>query len=152
IARVAGQHPETQASGYRAVLTPLSDHLFGSAKPALWALFAATGLLLLIASANIANLLLARATSRRKELAVRAALGASRWQLTRQLLSESLALAFCGGLAGVLLAYWLVELLKAIAPADLPRLEGVGISGTVLLVSLSCTFVTLLIFGLLPAL
>ena len=152
IARVAAQHPETQASGYRAVLTPLSDHLFGNAKPALWALFGATGLLLLIASANIANLLLARATSRRKELAVRAALGASRWQLTRQLLSESLALAVCGGLAGVLLAYWLVELLKAIAPADLPRLEGVGISGTVLLVSLSCTFVTLLIFGLLPAL
>ena len=152
IARVAAQHPETQASGYRVVLTPLSDHLFGNAKPALWALFAATGLLLLIASANIANLLLARATSRRKELAVRAALGASRWQLTRQLLSESLALAVCGGLSGVLLAYWLVELLKAIAPADLPRLEGVEISGAVLLVSLLCTLVTVLIFGLLPAL
>lgn len=152
IARVAGQHPETQAGGYRVVLTPLSDHLFGNAKPALWALFAATGLLLLIASANIANLLLARATSRRKELAVRAALGASRWQLTRQLLSESLGLAACGGSAGVLLAYWLVELLKAIAPADLPRLEGVQISGAVLLVSLACTLVTVLIFGLLPAL
>ena len=152
IARVAAQHPETQAGGYRAVLTPLSDHLFGNAKPALWALFAATGLLLLVASANIANLLLARATSRRKELAVRAALGATRWQLTRQLLSESLALAVCGGLLGVLLAYWLVELLKAIAPADLPRLEDVGISGAVLLVSLGCTLVTVLIFGLLPAL
>ena len=152
IARVAAQHPETQAGGYRVVLTPLSDHLFGNAKPALWALFAATGLLLLIASANIANLLLARATSRRKELAVRAALGASRWQLTRHLLSESLALAACGGSAGVLLAYWLVELLKAIAPADLPRLEGVQISGAVLLVSLACTLVTVLIFGLLPAL
>jgi len=152
IARVAAEHPETQAGGYRAVLTPLSDHLFGNAKPALWALFAATGLLLLIASANIANLLLARATSRRKELAVRAALGASRWQLTRQLLSEGLALAVCGGLAGVLLAYWLVELLKAIAPADLPRVEDVGISGAVLLLSLGCTLVTVLIFGLLPAL
>jgi putative ABC transport system permease protein len=152
IARVAGQHPETQASGYRAVVTPLSDHLFGNAKPALWALFAATGLLLLIASANIANLLLARATSRRKELAVRAALGASRWQLTRQLLSESLALAVAGGLAGVLLAYWLVELLKAIAPADLPRIEDVRINGAVLLVSLFCTLVTVLIFALLPAL
>jgi putative ABC transport system permease protein len=152
IARVASQHPETQASGYRVVLTPLADHLFGNAKPALWALFAATGLLLLIASANIANLLLARATSRRKELAVRAALGASRWQLTRQLLSESLALASVGGIAGVLLAYWLVELLKLIAPADLPRLEEVHISPAVLLVSLFCTAVTVAIFGLLPAL
>jgi putative ABC transport system permease protein len=152
IARIATQHPETKADGYRAVLTPLSDHLFGNAKPALWALFAATGLLLLIASANIANLLLARATSRRKELAVRVALGATRWQLIRQLLSESLALAICGGLSGVLLAYWLVELLKAIAPADIPRLQDVRISGAVLLVSLVCTLVTIAIFGLLPAL
>jgi putative ABC transport system permease protein len=152
IGRVATQHPETKADGYRAVLTPLTDHLFGNAKPALWALFAATGLLLLIASANIANLLLARATSRRKELAVRVALGSSRWQLVRQLLSESLALAICGGLAGVMLAYWLVELLKAIAPSDIPRLEDVRIGGPVLIVSLLCTLVTIVIFGLLPAL
>jgi putative ABC transport system permease protein len=152
IARVAAQHPETKAYGNRAVITPLTDHLFGNAKPALWALLASTGLLLLIASANIANLLLARATSRRKELAVRAALGASRWQLVRQLLCESFALAVGGGLTGVLLAYWLVELLKAIAPADIPRLDDVRINGVVLLVSLLCTLVTMVIFGLLPAL
>jgi putative ABC transport system permease protein len=152
IQRVATQHPETKATGYRVVLTPLADHLFGNAKTALWALLAATGLLLVIASANIANLLLARATSRRKELAVRAALGASRWQLTRQLLCESLALAVFGGLAGVLLANWLIELLKAIAPSDIPRLEDVRINSVVLLVSLLCTLVTVVIFGLLPAL
>lgn len=152
IARVAAQHPETKAGGYRVVLTPLADHLFGSAKPALWALFLATGLLLLIASANTANLLLARATSRRKELAVRAALGASRWQLIRQLLNESLVLAVCGGLAGVLLSYWLVALLKVLAPPDIPRLEDVSINGVVLLVSTLGTFLTIFIVGLLPAL
>ena len=152
IARVAQQHPETQAGGHRVVLTPLADHLFGNARPALWALFVATGLLLLIAAANIGNLLLARAISRRKELGVRAALGASRWQLIRQLLSESLVLAICGGLAGVLLAYWLIELLVAMAPSDIPRLDEVRLSGAVLLVSLLCTVLTTLIFGLLPAL
>jgi predicted permease len=152
IARIAAQHPETKASGYRVVLTPLPDHLFGNVKPALWAIFVATGLLLLIAAANIANLLLARNTSRRKELAVRAALGASRRQLIRQLLSESFALAVCGGLSGVLLGYWLVELLKAIAPTDIPRLEDVRINGAVLLVSLLSTLVTMFVFGLLPAL
>jgi predicted permease len=152
IARVAAEHPETKAAGYRAVLTPLPDHLFGSAKSALWALFVATGLLLLIASANVANLLLARGTSRRRELGVRAALGASRWQLTRQLICESFALALAGGAAGVLLGYWLVALLKAIAPADLPRLEDVSLNGPVLVVSLLCTILTVAIFGLLPAL
>ena len=152
ISRVAASHPETQAGGRRVVLTPLADHLFGNAKPALWALFVATGLLLLVAAANIANLLLARGTSRRRELSVRAALGASRWQLIRQLLSEGLVLAICGSLAGVLLAYWLIELLVAIAPADIPRLEEVRLSGVVLAVSLLCTVVTTVIFGLLPAL
>jgi putative ABC transport system permease protein len=152
IARLAEQYPETEAKGHRVILTRLPDYLFGDAKPALWALFAATGLLLLVAAANVANLSLARATSRRKELAVRAALGASRWRLAGQLLCENFALAICGGVAGVLMAYWLLDLLVAIAPADIPRLEDVRLSGAALLVSLLCTLATTVIFGLLPAL
>src|SRR5215207_9290977 len=152
IARLAEQYPETQAAGQRVVLTPLADYLFGDAKPALWALFAATALLLLVGAANIANLMLARATSRRRELAVRVALGASRRRLAAQLLVESLVLALVGGAAGLLLASWLIELLAALAPADIPRLEDVSLSGAALLAGVAFTLVTTAVFGLLPAL
>jgi putative ABC transport system permease protein len=108
--------------------------------------------LLLIAAANIANLLLARATSRSREFAIRAALGASRLRIICQLLSESALLAICGSVLGVLLAYWLVDLLVALAPADLPRLEEVHLSGSAMLVALCSMFVTLAVFGLIPAL
>ncbi|HEX7315760.1 MAG TPA: ABC transporter permease [Pyrinomonadaceae bacterium] len=152
IARLAAQYPETQATRQSVVLTPLADHLFGDAKPALWALFAATALLLLVGAANIANLMLARATSRRRELAVRVALGASRRRLALQLLVESLVLAVAGGAAGLLLASWLVELLKALAPTDIPRLGDVGLSGAALAASVAFTLITTAVFGLLPAL
>jgi putative ABC transport system permease protein len=152
IARVAGEHTETAAEGHRVVITPLAEHLFGNARPALWLLLAATGLLLLIASANIANLLLARATSRRKEFAVRAALGASRWQIIRQLMTESIVLAVCGGMLGVLLAHWLVDLLIRVAPADVPRISDVHLNLPALAFSALVTLSASLLFGLIPAL
>ncbi len=152
IARIAAQYPETNATGQRAVITPLAHHLWGDARPALWLLLAATALLLLIAAANIANLLLARATARRREFAVRAALGAGRFRLIRQLLSESLLLALCGGVGGVFLAGWLIKLLILVAPEDIPRIEDIQLNLTVLLFSLGVTLLTAFIFGVLPAL
>jgi putative ABC transport system permease protein len=152
ISRLAAQYPETEASGHRVVITSLATHLFGDARPALWLLMAATGMLLLIATANIANLMLARATARRREFAVRAALGAGRLRLVRQLLSESLILAFCGGAGGVLLAYWLIKLLAQVAPADIPRIEEAGLNLIVLLFSLLVTLLAGILFGLVPAL
>ena len=152
ISRIAARHPETEAAGHRVVMTPLAAYLFGDARPALWLLLAATGMLLLIATANIANLSLARATARRREFAVRAALGAGRLRLVRQLLSESLVLALGGGLGGVALAHWLIKLLLWVAPADIPRVEDVGLNVTVLLFGLAATLLTAVLFGLAPAL
>jgi predicted permease len=152
ISRLAAQYPETRAAGHRVVITPLAAHLFGDARPALWLLLAATVMLLHIATANIANLSLARATARRREFAVRAALGAGRFRLVRQLLSESLILALFGGAAGVLLAYWLIKLLVHVAPADIPRIEEVGLNVTVLLFGIVVTLLTGVLVGLVPAL
>ncbi len=152
IARTAQEHPETKAEGQQAVIKPLTDYLFGNARPALWALLAATGLLLLIGAANVAHLLLAQASARRREFAVRAALGAGRWRILRQLLSESALLSFAGGALGVALAYWLVELLLWLAPDDLPRIGTVRVNILVLLFSLAVTLATAGLAGLAPAL
>lgn len=151
IARVAAAHPETKAEGQRVVIKPLSEFLFGNARPALWALLAATGLLLLIGAANVTHLLLAQASVRRREFAVRAALGAGRWQIVRQLFCESAVLAICGGVAGVALAYWLIDLLVWLAPADILRIETIRLNLVVLLFSLAVTALTALLAGLAPA-
>jgi putative ABC transport system permease protein len=151
IARVAAEHPDLEASGHRVVITPLAEYVFGNARPALWLLLAATGLLLLIACVNIANLLLARAISRRRELAVRLALGAGRARLVRQFITESLVLTVLGGAMGVLLAYWLIDLLLWIAPSDIPRVSEVRINGVVLLFTCVMTLMTTLAVGLVPA-
>jgi predicted permease len=151
IARVAAAHPETEATGERVVIVPLADHLLGTARPALWLLLAATGMLLLIACANIANLLLARATSRRRELALRAALGAGRGRIVRQLACESAVLAFCGGACGLFLARWLLSGLLYLAPTDLPRIQDVRLDAVVLLFSFAITLLAAVFFGLAPA-
>lgn len=151
-ARLASAFPAENA-GWGVTLIRLEDAAVGTGvKRALYILLAAVGFVLLISCVNVANLLSARGVARHRELAIRAALGAGRWRLVRQLLTESAALAAVGGVLGVFLAVWGAELLLALAPAGIPRIEEVGIDGRVLAAGLTATFAAALIFGLAPAL
>ena len=134
-----------------AAVTPLADQMVGNVRGALLTLFAAVLLLFLVACANVAGLLLARTTARRKELAVRAALGAGRGRLVQQLMAESLAIAVAGGALGIVLATWTTSLLPAILPADLPRRQGIAINGPVLLFTLAATLIVAAGLGLFTA-
>jgi putative ABC transport system permease protein len=149
-ARLQQQYP--RPTGHGAGLSSLHEEVVGNVRPALFILFGAVGLVLLIACANVTSLMLARSAARYKEIAIRMAVGASRWQIVRQLLLENLLLTLMGGAGGGLLAVWGVHLFVASKPSDLPRLAAIGVDYKVLVFTFVVSLLTGLIFGLVPAL
>jgi putative ABC transport system permease protein len=138
--------------GFRVHLSPLTEQIYGDVKRPLLALLGAAGFVLLIACANVASLLLSRVDARRRELAVRAALGCSRARLVRQLLTESMVFALCGGAAGLLIANWSLGVLVSLMPGGIRRIDHIELDGYVLAACLALSTGTALLFGLLPAL
>ncbi|HEU4691928.1 MAG TPA: ABC transporter permease, partial [Vicinamibacterales bacterium] len=147
---LAQQHPENRLK--TVTLIPLLERMTGNLQATLWVLMSAVGVVWLIACANIANLLLARAAGRTREIALRSALGAGQGRVVRQLLTESCVLAGMAGLAGILLASMLLQGLVALSPANLPRIDDVRMDTTVLVFALGLSLISTVIFGIVPAL
>ncbi|MBC7788993.1 MAG: ABC transporter permease [Anaerolineae bacterium] len=146
------QYTGSYSPDWTLKVTPMLERATGKIRPALLVLLGAVGFVLLIACANVANLLLARAASRSKEVAIRSALGAKRWDIIRQLLAESVVLSFIGGTLGLMLAYVGVRSVVALNPANIPRVDEMRIDGTVIVFTLLVSLVTSMLFGLVPAL
>jgi putative ABC transport system permease protein len=147
---IAAAHPDTN-NGWSLRVMPLTNYVADGTQKALLLLFGAVVLLLLIGCANVANLLLARASGRRKEIAIRSALGASRWRVARQMLTESLVLSIAGGALGIFSAVWGVAALAALAPSSLPRVNEIQVDWTVLAFAAGISLLTGILFGLAPA-
>ena len=150
-AQLETEYPESNKS-VRALVNPAQEQLVQNIRPAILLLTGAVILVLLIACANVANLLLARAVDRQKEIAVRIALGAGRWRIVRQLIIESIVLSCVGAVAGLLVTAWVISFLTSSAGAVLPRMHNVAIEWRVILFAFALAVVTGLIFGLVPAL
>jgi predicted permease len=148
-ARIAEEYPANRGQGI--LLEPLHESVVGQVRPALMVLLGAVAFVLMIACANVANLLLARGAARRREVSVRLAVGASGGQLARQLLTESVVLASAGGIAGFALATFGIRALAAASPPGIPRLENLGVDAPVIAFSLFVTLATGILFGLAPA-
>ena len=147
---LAAQYPE-ESKNRNTALFALHERIVGDTRQSLFILFAAVGFVLLIACANFANLLLARSAERQREFVIRGALGAGRWRLIRQLLTESVLLSLVGGVVAIGLAIWGTRLLVMFKPENLPRLSEIGVDGRVLGFTLAISILTGLIFGLVPA-